>query len=79
MPNTEIKARIERTTHLMLDKIDQVLDVLKRQYDPPLHLAPLEAGVWRWTNNRLDVQKFCVRPACRRARSASPNPSTSPR
>jgi len=74
MPNTDIKARIERTTHLMLDKIDQVLDVLKRQYDPLLPLTPLEAGVWRWTNNRLDLQKFCSKPACRRARSCKGEP-----
>jgi hypothetical protein len=74
MPDTEFQARIERINHLMLDKIEQVLDVLKRQYDAPLPLTPLEAGVWRWTNNRLDLQKFCGKQACRRARSCKGDP-----
>lgn len=84
MPNTmetenmnekfNYQARLQKTLHLMLDKIDQVLDVLQRQYDPPPPLTPLGAGVWRWTNNRLDVQKFCDRPACRRARSCKGEP-----
>jgi hypothetical protein len=74
MPNPDFKARLNRINHLMLDKIDQGLDVLNRQYDPPLPLTPLEAGVWRWTNNRLDVQKFCNKPACRRARSCKGEP-----
>jgi hypothetical protein len=74
MPNTEIQARIARINQLMLDKIELVLDVLKRKDDPPPPLTPLAAGLWRWINNRLDVQKFCNKPACRRARSCKGEP-----
>jgi hypothetical protein len=74
MTNPDFHARVARINHLMLDKLELVLDVLKRQYDPPPPLTPLEASVWRWTNNRLDVQNFCDKPACRRARSCKGEP-----
>jgi hypothetical protein len=74
MPNNNFKARIDRINHLMLDKIELVLDVIKRKYDPPPPLTRLEADVWRWTNDRLDLQKFCNKPACRRARCCKGEP-----
>jgi hypothetical protein len=74
MQNPDLKARLNRINHLMLEKIELVLDVLNRQNEPPPPLTPLEAGVWRWIDNRLDLQKFCDRPACRRARSCKGEP-----
>jgi hypothetical protein len=64
---TDFQARMNRIHNLILDKCEQVLDVLKRQFDPPPPLTPEGARVWRWINDRLDLQRFCSKPACRRA------------
>jgi hypothetical protein len=69
-----LNARFERTAHLILDKCEQVLDVLQRQWDPPPPLTPEGARIWRWTNDRFDLQKFCTKPACRRARLCKGEP-----
>ena len=74
MTPNEIQARVNRILLTMLDKIELVLDVLKRGPAPEGPLTPERAYPWRWVNNRLDLQKFCSKPACRRARRCKGEP-----
>ena len=74
MKPTDIQARLDRIAHLILDKVELVLDILKRGPAPEGPLTPERAHLWRWANNRLDLWRKCRNRSCRRARRCKGEP-----